>query len=102
MAAPPQGRRPQRTCIVCGRRQDQDRLWRVALGKEGGGRLDVKRRLGGRGAYVCPRHECLEKLMNNPKRGRVFYKRPLDDEAWDELVRELGREVSGGKRPEEA
>lgn len=75
---------PQRTCVACGRKASQAELRRMAIS---GGRVlwDPRRRLPGRGAYVCPRRECLEALARDRKKGRIF-RRQLGEEAWAELI----------------
>ncbi len=75
---------PWRTCVACGRKEPQDELLRFALS---GDRVlwDLSRRLPGRGAYICPRQECLDALTRDRKKGRIF-RRQLGEEAWAELV----------------
>jgi uncharacterized protein len=48
---------PHRQCAGCGRRRPQAELVRVAA-PNGRAVLDRGRRLGGRGAYLCPNAEC--------------------------------------------
>ncbi|MGA1078622.1 MAG: YlxR family protein [Nitriliruptoraceae bacterium] len=52
-------RRPVRTCVVCRATRPQDELLRVVVR---GAALteDPGSRLGGRGAYLCPRTACLQ------------------------------------------
>ena len=77
-------RQPQRTCVACGRKAEQSELLRLVIS---GGRVlwDPRRRLPGRGAYICPRQECLEALKSDRKKGRIF-RRQLGEEAWAELI----------------
>lgn len=77
------GKQPGRTCVACGRKAAQNELLRFALS---GGRVlwDRRRQLPGRGAYLCPRQECLEALKCDRKKGRIF-RRQLGEEAWAEL-----------------
>jgi len=57
---------PIRTCIACGRKANKYELIRLVADKEGIIRQDNKGRLGGRGAYICSRRECLEKVILKP------------------------------------
>ena len=77
---------PQRKCVACGRRAAQASLLRLAVDPRGLVVPDPRRRLPGRGAYVCGEGECLRKLVRDPRRGRLFH-RPLAELAWAELER---------------
>ena len=70
--------------MACGRKAPQAELKRMAVS---GGRVlwDPRRRLPGRGAYICLRRECLEALKRDRKKGRIF-RRQLGEEAWAEVV----------------
>ncbi len=57
---------PIRTCVACGRRESKYKLIRLVADREGIIRQDNKGKLGGRGAYVCPNKECVEKIMSKP------------------------------------
>lgn len=57
---------PTRTCVVCGRKRSKYKLIRLVADKEGIIRQNNKGKLGGRGAYVCPEKECVEKIMSKP------------------------------------
>lgn len=58
------GHIPIRTCIVCGSKKSKYELIRLVADKDGIIRRDDKGKLGGRGAYVCPKRECIEKVMS--------------------------------------
>ncbi len=82
--APSGKNQPQRTCVACGRKAPQGELLRLAVS---GDRvlIDPRRQLPGRGAYICPKRECLEALARDRKKGRIF-RRQLGEGAWSELV----------------
>lgn len=64
---------PERSCVACRRKRPQPELLRLARTPDGL-RLDPQRRLGGRGAYVCPdRAEC-----RDPRRLRRFARAEAD------------------------
>jgi len=57
-----------RTCLVCGRKQAQKSLLRLAADDTGLLVVDHNRRVGGRGAYCCNNMFCLRKLHRYKKR----------------------------------
>jgi predicted RNA-binding protein YlxR (DUF448 family) len=59
-------------CVVCQKREEKDKLLRFTF-KDGHLLWDRKMRLGGRGAYVCRKWECLEKLKNWKMIKRLSY-----------------------------
>ena len=52
---------PQRQCMGCRERRDKRELLRVVRGTDGTVSLDFSGKLNGRGAYICPKTECLQK-----------------------------------------
>ncbi|OAQ20487.1 YlxR family protein [Thermosulfurimonas dismutans] len=62
---------PIRTCIFCGRKMAKYELLRLVLDDEKRPIWDRKKCLPGRGAYVCPRDECLRKLETQKGRRRL-------------------------------
>jgi len=59
---------PVRSCVGCGGRDSQSRMVRLAR-DAGALRIDVKRSLGGRGAYLHRADECLSRFAK--RRGMV-------------------------------
>jgi hypothetical protein len=62
---------PVRSCIGCGARKAQSELTRLVVGPEGGLVVDRKRRLPGRGAYLCGAG-CLTAAVKRKAFGRAF------------------------------
>ncbi|MBI5412206.1 YlxR family protein [Candidatus Peregrinibacteria bacterium] len=60
---------PIRTCIACRTRIPQQELVRFEIK---GGKIEIKNKGKGRGAYLCPKTSCLEKLLKNPKLMKHF------------------------------
>lgn len=52
---------PLRRCVVCRESWPQAELLRLTAGEDGAYRFDAKRRLGGRGTWVC--HDCAAKAV---------------------------------------
>ena len=71
---------PMRTCVGCRQTKPKRDLIRVVRDPEGKVALDVTGKRSGRGVYICPSIECLEKAM----RGRQL-ERSLETEI-DEAV----------------
>lgn len=61
---------PIRTCLGCGQQRPKKELVRIAV-KDRVLTIDEGVRLSGRGAYLCPRGECVDRLLK--KRGRLSY-----------------------------
>jgi len=62
---------PIRTCVACRQRRPQAELLRLAQGPEGW-RADPRRRLPGRGVYVCRREACFTALAQGKAALRGF------------------------------
>jgi predicted RNA-binding protein YlxR (DUF448 family) len=56
---------PQRTCVACREKFDKRRLTRVVRVPEDGVAIDPTGKQPGRGAYVCDRPECWEKILSS-------------------------------------
>ncbi len=62
---------PVRSCIGCGARKAQSELTRVGVDADGGLVVDRKRKLPGRGAYLCGAG-CLTAAVKRKAFGRAF------------------------------
>ena len=90
----------RRTCIGCRATDSPDQLVRVATEPSGSGlRVVVDRagRLGGRGAWLHPSHECLDTALRRRAFPRAF-RAPVDTEG---IAPELGALLSSrtARRP---
>ena len=56
---------PQRQCMGCRERKPKRELIRVVRGTDGNVSLDFGGKAPGRGAYICPNPECLQKAMKS-------------------------------------
>lgn len=54
---------PMRMCVACRVMQPKKELLRVVRTAEGTVAVDRTGRVNGRGAYLCPNAECLEKAL---------------------------------------
>ncbi|HPF48139.1 MAG TPA: DUF448 domain-containing protein [Caldisericia bacterium] len=60
---------PERTCVVCGKKDEKDRMYRISSNLE----LDRTQRQPGRGAYICKDSSCISALS----RGKTTIRRSL-------------------------
>lgn len=54
---------PQRTCVICRAKTDKRRLTRIVRTPDQVVLLDPTGKKNGRGAYICDRMECWEKMQ---------------------------------------
>lgn len=50
---------PQRTCVGCRLKKDKKELVRIVRTPDGEICLDASGKMNGRGAYLCPKEECI-------------------------------------------
>lgn len=63
---------PVRMCVVCRQPYNKKELLRVVKNKEGEVSVDVTGKSSGRGAYICPKTECLEKAIKSKALSRAL------------------------------
>ncbi len=79
---------PMRQCIGCGSMKEKRELIRVVRTPEGEIALDRSGRMNGRGAYICPTQECLEKAVRNKGLNRSF-KMAVSSDVTERLRQEI-------------
>ena len=79
---------PMRQCIGCGLMKEKKQMIRVVRTPEGEMTLDRSGRMNGRGAYICPSRECLEKAIRNRSLNRSF-RAEVSAEVTDRLRQEI-------------
>ncbi len=79
---------PMRMCCGCGEMKPKKELIRVVKTTENEVRLDKTGRMNGRGAYICPVKECMQKARKSRRIERAFECR-ISDEVYEELENEL-------------
>ncbi len=79
---------PLRKCAGCHEMKDKGQLIRVVRTKEGDISIDRTGKKNGRGAYICPLSECLEKAIKNKGLERSF-KVNIPSDVYDALKEEL-------------
>ncbi len=76
---------PQRKCLGCNEMKDKKSLLRIVRSPEGEISLDPTGKKNGRGAYVCPRRECIEKAIKEKRLERALEK-PIEEEVRQRLL----------------
>ncbi len=87
---------PQRSCVACRAVQDKKDLIRLVRTPEGEIIVDPSGKRSGRGAYLCPRTDCLRAAQKRKSLDRAF-KATVPAEAWARLeaaLAEVGEQPS--------
>jgi len=84
---------PQRQCMGCRERKAKREMIRVARGTDGNVNLDFGGKMNGRGAFICPNPECL----NKARRSKAL-ERSLETEIPAEVYERLSREIEVDNR----
>ena len=79
---------PQRQCMGCRERMAKRQLIRVVRGTDGNVSLDFSGKAAGRGAYICPKSECLKKAQKAKALDRSL-EVEIPQEVYDRLAREI-------------
>ena len=79
---------PLRKCTGCGEMKPKKELVRVVKSPEGEVSLDLTGRKPGRGAYVCPRVDCL-RLARKARRLEKAFSCPIPAEVYDRTEEEF-------------
>lgn len=81
---------PLRKCTGCQEMKDKREMIRVVKDKENHISLDFTGKKAGRGAYVCPQLQCLEKAQKSKGLERSF-KMAVSKEVYESLRNELSK-----------
>lgn len=63
---------PVRLCLGCNEGHPKKELIRIVKNKEGEISVDMTGKKAGRGAYICNKKECLDKLEKNKRLSKAF------------------------------
>lgn len=80
---------PMRQCVGCREMKPKRKLIRVIRTSEDEILIDVTGKKNGRGAYICPNRECLEKAVKNKGLERSL-KISVPQEIYEDFEREMG------------
>ncbi|MCI5910351.1 MAG: YlxR family protein [Oscillospiraceae bacterium] len=79
---------PERICIGCQQVKPKNELIRIVKSPEGEISIDKTGKKSGRGAYICPKEECL-KLAEKSRRIEKSFSCRIDAAVYEELENEL-------------
>lgn len=79
---------PVRRCVGCQEMKGKKGMIRVIRTPEGDFLLDATGKKNGRGAYLCPSRECLDKARKNKGLERSF-KQAIPKEVYEALEKEM-------------
>lgn len=79
---------PVRRCVGCQEMKGKKEMIRVIRTPEGDFLLDATGKKNGRGAYLCPSRECLDKARKNKGLERSF-KQAILKEVYEALEKEM-------------
>lgn len=82
---------PIRKCVGCQKRRPKQELIRIVRNKEGQVSLDKTGKKPGRGAYICPEIDCLEKAFQKNRLEKVL-RGPIGEEVKAVLREEIENE----------
>ena len=80
---------PQRQCVGCRTMKDKKALVRIVKTPEGEICVDATGKKSGRGAYICPNAQCLQKARKSRALERAF-EVAIPPEVYDAMEAELG------------
>lgn len=83
---------PLRKCIGCGQQFGKKEMIRIVKNKENNIEVDFSGKAHGRGAYVCPNEECIEKLRKSKALNRAF-SMEVKNEIYDIIIDEIKKNV---------
>ena len=79
---------PMRQCMGCRERLPKREMIRVVRCTDGNVQLDFSGKLSGRGAYICPKSECLKKARKSKSLDRSL-EVTIPEEVYDRLEKEM-------------
>lgn len=79
---------PMRTCVGCRQVRAKREMMRVVRAPDGSVHVDPTGKRSGRGAYLCPREECLEAARKGHQLERAL-ECTMDGGLWEMLAQEL-------------
>ena len=79
---------PERLCVGCQERHPKKELIRIVRSPEGEFSVDRTGKKSGRGAYICPKAECLELARKGHRLERSF-ECAIDASVYEALAAEL-------------
>ncbi|NDO45797.1 YlxR family protein [Clostridium sp. MD294] len=86
---------PLRKCTGCQEMKNKKEMIRIVHNEQDEFFLDTTGKKPGRGAYICPNIECLEKAQKSKGLDRSF-KKAVPKEVYEQLAKQLCGEIKNG------
>ena len=67
-------KKPLRKCMACNEQHEKNELLRIVKSKDGIVDIDLTGKKNGRGAYICKKEECLDKVIKSKRLEKIFEK----------------------------
>lgn len=81
---------PQRMCVGCREKKGKKEMIRIVRTPEHEVIVDLTGKKSGRGAYICPDQQCLEKAVKSKS-----LQKALEVEITDDVIEELKKNLDG-------
>ena len=65
-------KKPLRRCMACNEQKEKKDLLRIVKSKDGNLEIDLSGKKNGRGAYICKKEECLNKIKKTKRLEKVL------------------------------
>ena len=75
---------PLRRCMACNEQKEKKDLIRIVRSKEGVLDIDLTGKKNGRGAYICKREDCLNKVIKTKRLERVLETK-IDEDFYESI-----------------
>ena len=75
---------PLRRCMACNEQKEKKDLIRIVRSKEGLLDIDLTGKKNGRGAYICKREDCLNKVIKTKRLERVLETK-IDEDFYESI-----------------
>ena len=92
---------PLRMCVGCREMLPKRELVRVVCSKDGQIGVDLTGKAAGRGAYVCPKEECLKKAVKTRALERAFSQK-IEPEVFDSLAAQVAQSKTNPSDPDKS
>ncbi len=63
---------PLRRCLACNEQVPKNELLRIVKSKDGIIEIDLTGKKDGRGAYICKKEQCLDRLIKSKRLEKIF------------------------------
>ena len=83
---------PERKCIGCPEVKPKKELVRIVKNKENEIFVDLTGKANGRGAYICPNTDCLEKAVKSNRLAKSF-EQEIDNDIYEKLREVISNET---------